>query len=354
MRLRRLGDLAKLVGGELVGSGNLAIEGVAPIAEAGAGEISFAESLRVLAKYKDHTQAAALLVPREAEDVGRPHIKVANPRLAFAQVLTEFSWAPDTRKGIDPTAVIDETAEVGKDVTIGPQVIVGAGAKVGRGTILMGGVYIGAGTVLGEDCLVYPHVCIRERLQIGSRVTVHAGAVIGEDGFGFVTLPSGHVKVPHIGTVIIEDDVEIGANSAVERGTCGATIIGRGTKIGNLVQVGHNVRLGENCLVVAMTGIAGSAIIGDRVVMAGQSGIAGHLTVGDDCVIAARGLVAGDLPPGSFVSGFPARSHRENMRILAAGRKLPELLKRVKQLEDQLASMAQDDIKVMQLPEDEE
>ena len=218
----------------------------------------------------------------------------------------------------------------------------------------MGGVYIGSGTVLGESCLVYPHACIRERVQVGNGVIIHAGAVIGEDGFGFVSLPSGHVKVPHIGTVIVEDEVEIGANSAIERGTCGATIIGRGTKIGNLVQIGHNVRIGENCLVVAMTGIAGSAILGDRVVLAGQSGVAGHLTVGDDCVVAARGLVAGDVTPGSFVSGFPARSHKENMRILAAERRLPELLKRVKQLEQQLERLIQDDIELWEVPEDDE
>ena len=217
-----------------------------------------------------------------------------------------------------------------------------SGVKIGAGTILMGGVYIGAETILGENCLVYPNVCIREQLQIGNRVIVHAGAIVGEDGFGFVTLPDGHVKVPHIGTVIIEDDVEIGANTAIERGTCGSTIIGRGSKIGNLVQVGHNVKLGENCLVVAMTGIAGSAIIGDRVTLAGQSGIAGHLTVGNDCVVAARGLVAGDLPPGSFVSGFPARPHRENMRVIAAQRRLPELMDRVKELEGKLARLLND------------
>ena len=352
--LRRLGDLAKLTAGELVGSGNLVIEGVAPIAEAGPGEISFAENLKVLAKYKDQTQAGALIVPKEAQEVGRPHIKVANPRLAFAQVLQEFAWSPDVKPGVDPSAVVDETAELGKGVIIGPQVIVGPGAKIGKGTILMGGVYIGAETVLGENCLLYPHACIRERVKLGNRVIIHAGVVIGQDGFGFVSLPSGHVKVPHIGTVIIEDDVEIGANSAIERGTCGTTVIGRGTKIGNLVQVGHNVRLGEDCLVVAMTGIAGSAIVGNRVVLAGQSGIAGHLTVGDNCVVAARGLVAGDLAPNSFVSGFPARPHKENMRILAAERKLPELLRRVRQLEQQLASILEDDIQIWEAPEDEE
>ena len=351
--MRRLGDLAKLIAGELVGSGNLVIEGVAPIAEAGPREISFAENLKVLAKYKDQTQAGALIVPKEAQEVGRPHVKVANPRLAFAQVLREFAWPPDVKPGVDPSAVVDETAELGKDVTIGPQVIVGPGAKIGTGTVLMGGIYIGAETVIGENCLIYPHACIRERLKAGNRVIIHAGAIIGQDGFGFVTLPSGHVKVPHIGTVIIEDDVEIGANSVIERGTCGTTIIGRGTKIGSLVQIGHNVKIGENCLIVAMTGVAGSAIIGNRVVLAGQSGIAGHLTVGDNCVVAARGLVAGDLAPDSFVSGFPARPHKENMRIIAAERRLPEILKRVRRLEQQLESVLGDDIEIWEGPEDE-
>jgi UDP-3-O-[3-hydroxymyristoyl] glucosamine N-acyltransferase len=168
--------------------------------------------------------------------------------------------------------------------------------------------------------------------------------VIGDDGFGFVSLSTGHVKVPHIGTVIIHDDVEIGTNSAVERGTCGATIIGRGTKIGNLVQVGHNVKIGEHCLIVAMSGISGSAVIGNRVTLAGQSGVAGHLTIGDNSVVAARGLVAGDLRPGSFVSGFPARPHKENMRVIAAQRKLPELLQRLKELEQQVAELMDDDL----------
>ncbi|NMB24752.1 MAG: UDP-3-O-(3-hydroxymyristoyl)glucosamine N-acyltransferase [Firmicutes bacterium] len=335
-RLQRLDDLAKIIGGELVGDGSLIIEGVAPIAEAGSGEIAFAENLKVLAKYIETTKATALIVPQNADDVGRPHIKVANPRLAFAQVLRSFAWPPVTMAGIHPSAVVHDTAEIGDDVAIGPQVVIEQGVKIGSGTILMGGVYIGAETSLGEDCLVYPNVCIREHLQIGKRAIIHAGAVIGEDGFGFVTLPEKHVKVPHIGTVIIEDDVEIGANATIERGTCGSTVIGRGTKIGNLVQVGHNVKLGEMCLLVAMTGIAGSAIIGDQVTLAGQSGVAGHLTVGDGSVVAARGLVAGDLPPGSFVSGFPARPHKENMRMIAMQRRIPELMDRIKELEEQV------------------
>ncbi len=350
--VRKLGDLAKVVGGELVGSANLVIEGVSPIAEAEPGHISFAENLKVLAKYKETTQAAALIVPKEAKDVGRPHIKVDNPRLAFAQVLKEFAWPADVPPGIHPSAIVHETAELGKNVTIGPGVIVRAGAKIGKGTVLMGGCYIGSDTVIGEDCLIYPRVCIRERVQIGSRVIIHAGAVIGDDGFGFVSLPTGHVKMSHIGTVIIHDDVEIGTNSAVERGTCGATIIGRGTKIGNLVQVGHNVKLGEHCLVVAMSGIAGSATIGNRVTLAGQSGVAGHLTIGRNCVVAARGLVAGNLPSGSFVSGFPARPHKENMRVIAAQRRLPELLQRLKQLEEQVAAMMEEDVEIWEAAEE--
>lgn len=341
--MQRLDDLARIIDGELVGDGNVIIEGIAPIAEAGPGEIAFAENLKVLAKYKEKTGATALIVPKDAQDVGRHHIKVANPRLAFTQVLQVFAWPPVTMIGIHPSAVVHETAKLGDDVAVGPQVVIERGAKIGSGTILMGGVYIGAGTSLGEDCLVYPNVCIREYLQIGNRAIIHAGAVIGEDGFGFVTLPEKHVKVPHIGTVIIEDDVEIGANATIERGTCGSTVISRGTKIGNLVQVGHNVTLGEMCLLVAMTGIAGSAVIGDRVTFAGQSGVAGHLTIGDDSVVAARGLVAGDLPSGSFVSGFPARPHKEHMRMIAMQRKIPELMDRIKELEEQVERLLSKD-----------
>ncbi|NLK07704.1 MAG: UDP-3-O-(3-hydroxymyristoyl)glucosamine N-acyltransferase [Firmicutes bacterium] len=338
-KVRKLGDLAKIIGGELFGDKDLAISGVGPIAEATPGQIAFAENLRVLNKFKMATEADALIVPQNAEDVDRPHIKVVNPRLAFAQVLKVFAKPPVTKSGIHPTAVIHESAVLGDDIAVGPQVIIEEGVKIGRGTILMGGIYIGAGTTVGEDCLVYPNVCIRENIQIGNRAIIHAGAVIGEDGFGYVTLPDHQVKVPHIGTVIIADDVEIGANAAIERGTCGATVIGRGTKIGNLVQVGHNVKLGEMCLLVAMTGIAGSAVVEDRVTLAGQSGIAGHLTVGHDSVVAARGLVAGDIPPGSFVSGFPARPHKENMRMIAMQRKVPELLDRIKELEDKVENL---------------
>ena len=238
---------------------------------------------------------------------GAAHIKVSNPRLAFAQVLKAFAWAPDVIPGIDGTAVVHATAQIDEGVAIGPKVIIGEGVKIGKGTVIMGGVYIGAHTTLGDDCLIYPNVVIRERLQIGSRVIIHAGAVIGDDGFGFVTLPSGHVKVHHIGTVVIEDDVEIGTNTAVERGTCGSTIIGRGTKIGNLVQVGQNVKLGENCLIVAMTGISGSVIVrsGNTCRTIWYSGTPDR---GRRLRSGCQGLVAGDLPAGFMYRDFPPTS----------------------------------------------
>lgn len=335
-----LGHLAEITGGELVGNPSTIIKGVAPLQEAVTGDISFAENLKILEKYREQTQATALIVPKQAREVGRPHIKVGNPRLAFARVLQEFAWKTALPPGVHPTAVVDETAEIGAGAAIGPHVVVEAGAQIGKGTVVMAGVYIGQKTVVGENCIIYPNCCLRERVQIGNRVILHAGSVIGSDGFGYVNVNGKQFKVPHIGTVIIHDDVELGANVTVDRGTCGATVIGRGTKVDNLVQIGHNVQIGEDCLVVAMSGVAGSARLGNRVTLAGQSGIAGHITIGDDCVVAARGLVAADLEPGSFVSGFPARPHQENMRILAAQRKVPDLLKQVKELKRQVEALS--------------
>lgn len=333
-----LGEIARLVGGELVGSAHMVIEGVAGMDEAGPGQITFAVDLKALSKAQA-SKAAALIVPKDAKDVGRPHIRVLEPKMAFASVLAAFAPVYPVHPGIHPTAVIEGGVHLGRNVSVGAHVYVGVGSSIGDDVIIHPGVYIGPDVQVGEKSLLHANVVVRERTIIGKRVVLNAGCIIGADGFGFVTSQGRHQKVPQIGNVAIGDDVEIGANTCIDRATCGTTEIGRGTKIDNLVQIGHNAKVGEDCLVVAMSGIAGSAKIGNRVTLAGQTGISDHVTVGDQSVVAARGLVAGDLPPRSFVSGFPARPHPENMRIVAATRRLPNLLKRVEELEERLRAL---------------
>lgn len=346
--MMRLGEIARLVGGELNGPADLEITGAATVDRAGPHEITFAAEKRYFELARS-SKAGCIIVPKDAPELERPTLRVQNPRYAWAMVLEAFAPKKEHPVGIHPSAVIGPDVKIGKGVSIQAHVVVGAGSVLGDGVVLCPGVVVGAGCVIGDETFIHPNVTIHDRVQIGKRVIIHPGAVIGSDGFGYVTVNGRHRKIPHIGTVVIEDDVEIGANTTVDRGVCGATRIGRGTKIDNLVQVGHNVEIGEDCLVVAMAGIAGSARLGDRVTLAGQSGVAGHLSVGDDSVVAARGLVARDLPPKSFVSGFPARPHRETMRVIAATQKLPEALeslsklaKRVEELESRLLNLEEE------------
>lgn len=327
----RLGEIARIVGGDLDGPADKEITGAAPIADAGPTEISFVAERRYFEAARS-SRAGCVIVGRDAPPLDLPVIQVADPRLAFAQVLEALQPPRDVPMGIHPTAVIGEGAQIGADVSIQAHVVVGKNAVIGDGVLIYPGCYVGNDSVIGAGSVLYPNVTVYEGVTIGQSVILHAGAVIGSDGYGYVAHGGRHRKVPQIGTVIIEDDVEIGANTTVDRGTCGATIIRRGTKIDNLVQVAHNVDVGEDSLIVAQSGIAGSVTLGARVTMAGQTGAAGHLTIGRESVVAARGFVTRTLPPGSFVSGFPARGHKEQMRVLAASQKLPDLLDTVAHL----------------------
>lgn len=331
-----LARLAALIGGVASGDEATQVTGVSDLAGATADDVSYCVSK---AYYADaaKSQAGILIVPKDAPDMGRAVVRVANPYFAFSKVLKEFAPAgPRRDPAISPLASVAASAQLGEGVVLGPFVVVDEGAVVGARTVLEAGVHIGHGAKVGADCLLHPHVAVLERCVLGDRVVVQANSVIGSDGFGYAPDGGRHHKIPQIGIVVLEDDVELGANSTIDRATMGRTLIGRGTKIDNLVQIGHNCEIGPDCVIVAQVGISGSTKIGAGVRMAGQTGTVGHVSIGDQSTIAARGVVTKDLPPKSFVSGFPARPHTEEKRIQVAMARLPELLKRLRAVENKL------------------
>ena len=329
----RLADLAERVGGELHGDPDLQIRGVAGIKEARPGEITFLGNPRY-EEWLEKTQASAVILQRDHVLNGRASILVQDPYAAFQAVMMLFqSQRPLLAPGVHPSALLGEGTVLGADVRIGPQVVIGERTRIGDRTIILPGVVIGPDVTIGQRCLVYPNVVIREETQIGDQVILHAGAVIGDDGFGFITRAGQHEKVPQLGRVVIEDDVEIGANTCIDRATAGVTIIRRGSRIDNLVQVAHNVSIGRNSILCAQVGIAGSTTVGDDVTLAGQVGIAGHIRVGDGAKVGGQSGVTKSVPPGTEVSGFPATPHHLAKRIYGAMRQLPDLLKKVRQLE---------------------
>ncbi len=334
-RILTLGEIAAIVGGDLVGDPHLVIEGVSAFESAAEGDVTFAVTSRK-ARAAVRSRASAVIVPAGSDLAGKPGIVVENPRLAFARVLALFQPAPDPPRGIDERAVVDGTADIGEGAGIGANAVVEACAVIGENAVLYPGVYVGREARVGGGTVIFPNAVVRERVIIGRNVVIHPGAVIGADGFGYVESDGTRHKIPQIGTVVIEDDVEIGANSCVDRATVGATIIGKGTKIDNLVQVGHNVKVGENCIIVALSGVGGSSELGDGTTLAGGVGIKDNIEIGPGSVVAARALVCANVPAGSVVSGTPARPHREQLAIEAALRKLPELVAKVRELEERL------------------
>ena len=339
---RTLNELAILLGGELVGEPHLLVRGVGGLTDVKTGEVTFAEDERRLAEALGTPALALVISPKLAEAAktsGKPLITVANPRLAFAKLLEIFRPEYPPALGVHPTAVVSRRALIGKNVSIQAHAVVEAGAKIGDGVIIFPGAFVGPDSEIGDETVLHPNVTVRERVKIGRRCIIHSGAVIGSDGFGFVTVDGKHHKIPHNGTVEIGDDVEVGANVAVDRATTGATRIGSGTKMDNLIQIGHNVDIGLDCLVVAQVGVAGSAVIGRGVTLAGQSGVVGHISVGDGVVVGAQSMVAANLPAGAFVSGTPARPHAEEMRVKAASRRMPDLVKRLRELEARVTAL---------------
>lgn len=328
-----LTELAVKLGGALRGSGGSVITGVADLLEAGPTEASWVSSDRYAGKIAQ-SRAGVVLVGPDFPETTVPSIVCPNIQRAVATLLSLFA-RPISRPeaGIHPTAVIHETARIGADVAIGPFAVIDRNVEVGRGTLIHAGVFIGRDSRVGEDCVLWPHVVVRDGCVIGNRVVLHPCAVIGSDGFGYHFDEGRHVRVPHTGGVIIGDDVEVGACSCVDRSKFGNTIVGRGTKIDNLVQVGHNVQIGENCVVAAQTGIAGSARVGSFCVFGGKAGVTDNLSIGDGARLAGGVAIATrNVPPGTTISGFPGRDHREHMRELATLHRLPALLEQIREL----------------------
>jgi UDP-3-O-[3-hydroxymyristoyl] glucosamine N-acyltransferase len=331
-----LQELAGMCSGELVGDPALQITGAASLSEATPGEISFFANRKYIGLLRK-TRASAIFVPPDfSEPINAAQVRVSNPTKAFEQVVLKFVPKPVTfAPGIHPSAVVDPSAQLGKRVSIQPLAVIEAGARIGDDTIIGAGSYVGLETVIGSTCLIYPRVTIRERSRIGSHVIIHSGAVIGADGFGFEMVDGRQQKIQQLGVVQIDDDVEIGANTTVDRARFGRTWIQEGVKIDNLVQIAHNVVVGKNSVIVAQTGISGSARVGERVTMAGQVGIAGHIEIADGTIIAAQSGVAKSLPSGVWF-GYPAVPFEQAKKQFAWVHRLGKLFARVKAIEKKL------------------
>jgi UDP-3-O-[3-hydroxymyristoyl] glucosamine N-acyltransferase len=334
-----LRELADIVDGELVGDGDVEITGVAGIKEARQGDITFLADSKYEA-WLETTQASAVIMEKNSVSLDKPIIKNSNPYYAFLKVVKIFHGSrSDAEEGIHSSCLIGEGVSLGKGVSLGPNVVVEDRATIGDGVVIMAGSYIGAGTRLGSDVLIYPNVTIRENIVIGDRVIVHSGTVIGSDGFGYAKDGDEYHKIPHMGNVVIEEDVEIGANAAIDRATTGTTLIKKGVKIDNLVHIAHNVTIDENSIALAQVGIAGSTEIGKNVILAGQAGLVAHIKIGDNARVGSQGGVTKSVPANTSVSGYPAAPHAWAKRLNASLQRLPELLKRVKELERRIEEL---------------
>ncbi len=326
--------IARELGGEVVGRGDTAVGAIAPLDRAGPGQLSFCGSPKYGALMAGSAAGVILVSPQTASlpSTAAARIVVANPHDALLSLIPRFYRLPERTPGIHPSAVIGRGVELGEAPSIGPHVVIGDGAVIGDRVTLDATAVVGAGTVLGDDVHLYPGVTVYAGARLGRRVIVHAGARIGSDGFGYVFRGGRHEKIPHVGGCILEDDVEIGANSTIDRGSIDDTIVGAGTKIDNLVQVAHNVRIGRLCLLMSQVGVAGSVRIEDGCILAGQVGVSGHHTIGKGATLAAQAGVFGDIPAGETWSGYPARPHKEALRAQAALFKLAGLMRRLERL----------------------
>ncbi|MCM2264976.1 MAG: UDP-3-O-(3-hydroxymyristoyl)glucosamine N-acyltransferase [Desulfuromonadales bacterium] len=334
-----LGVLAELVGGQVRGNADLLISGVAPLDRADSGEISFLAKAKHRVQLESSRASAVIVHPSLEGAIDRTLLLCANPYLAFARILAYFHPAPRLPHGAHAAATVDPTAVIAPTASISAGCVVGAGARVGHGSVLHANVTVYPHAEIGSNCQVHSGVVIREGCVIGDRVILQPNAVIGSDGFGFAPDGQRYEKIPQVGRVIVEDDVEIGACSCIDRGTLDDTRIGRGTKVDNLVQVAHNVQVGEDCILVAQTGIAGSSNIGRHCTFGGQTATAGHVTVGDFVTIAARGGVTNNVESNQVMAGFPLMPHREWLKMAMTMTHLPEMRRELQQLRQRLLEL---------------
>lgn len=332
----KLRELAERLGCDLLGDGEIDIRGVAVIEEARSGDLSFVAHPRYF-PHLQTSQASAFILPTDAPACEKPSLRTPNPYLTLASALSLFFPPERVTPGVHPSAFIAKAVSLEGEVAIGPFSVLEEGVAVGQGSIIGPLVHIGRGSRIGQHCRLHPHVVIREGVVLKDRVIVHSGAVIGSDGFGYVKDQQGrYVKIPQVGGVLIEDDVEIGANVTIDRATIGWTLVKRGTKIDNLVQIAHNVVVGEDCIIVAQVGIAGSVVIGDRARLAGQVGVTDHVEIGHDVTVGAQSGVTKSLPPGVTVLGSPAIPHMDLKRIISSMGRMPKLLRDVRALEERI------------------
>ncbi|MBF0385613.1 MAG: UDP-3-O-(3-hydroxymyristoyl)glucosamine N-acyltransferase [Candidatus Omnitrophica bacterium] len=336
---KTLAEIANIVGGKVVGDVKVVVTALSGIKEAKEGDLTLLEN----PKYLDSalkTAASAIIVAKDTLLPGKNLIQTENPSLAFSKVISLFedlrSFCP---KGISKKTDIDQSAKIDKGASVGAFSVIGKNARVGKDTVVFSNCNIGAQVNIGDNCLIYPNVTIREKTFIGDNVIIHSGTVIGSDGYGYTQADSAHHKIPQIGTVEIQDNVEIGANVAIDRARINKTVIGRGTKIDNLVHIAHNVILGESCLIIAQVGISGSVNVGKGAILAGQVGVAGHISIGDGAICAAQAGVTKSVPAKTTVSGYPAQDHEQAKKINAHIQRLPKYVEMIKSLEERVKEL---------------
>ncbi|MGQ9618853.1 MAG: UDP-3-O-(3-hydroxymyristoyl)glucosamine N-acyltransferase [Candidatus Aminicenantia bacterium] len=332
----KLKEIASFLSIPFEGDGEIEITGLSSLENAKKGDLSFFSDPK-LKSLLDRTEASALIIPVDMEFSRLPVLRAQNPYLEFAKLMSSFHPPKELQPGIHPTAVASKTAKIDSSCHIGAFVFIGDNVSIGKNSVIMPYTFIGDEAKIGNNCLIYPNVTIRERVVIGDRVIIHAGTVIGSDGFGYVKKEDGsYFKVPQVGTVIIEDDVEIGANTTVDRATLGETRIGKGVKIDNLVQIGHNVKIGENTIIAAQSGIAGSSEVGKGVMVGGQVGIADHIRIGDFSIMAAKTGVSGNIASNSIVAGYPDMDIRIWRRAMASLSRLPDIVREIREIKEKI------------------
>jgi len=337
----RVDEIASLVGGRVEGDAALRVYGIAPLDQAQPNELGFLAQRKYL-KYLAATGARAILVSEalasEAHEIPA-RIVVKEAHLALPPLLGAFYPEAGAKPGVHPTAIFGKGVELGQGVTVGAYAVLGEDVRVGDGARIGPHVVVGDGSVIGEGSVLNPHVVLYPSTRLGARVILHAGVCLGVDGFGYVPVDGEHKKVPQVGACVVEDDVEIGANTCIDRGSIGRTVIGKGSKLDNLVHLAHNVQIGDGVLIAAMVGISGSTRVGDRAMFGGQAGMVGHIEIGEGARIGAQAGVIGDIPPGERVSGYPARNNREYLRAMGMAFKLPETIRRIGEIEARISAL---------------